>query len=61
MPLGKIKKTEFKNSEKNFTEQGINLQVFVPSYEACTSLVPCFAVVQRKHRVEGQISRLHDD
>ena len=49
---------------RDFTEQGRNLQVLVALYAACTLLVSCsrgFAVLQPKHRVEGQIGTLHDD
>ena len=37
---------------------------YLPLYAACTLLVLCFrgfTVLQRTHRVEGQIRRLHDD
>ena len=55
-----------KNSkiQYEFKEKGINIQVVFALHAAYSLLVSRFrglAVLQRKHRVEGQIRRLHDD
>ena len=55
-----------KNSkiEYEFKARGINIHIVFASHAAYSLLVWCFrelAVLQRKHRVEGQIRRLQDD